>query len=100
MRHLTVMGLQVCALRIGSLFRRTAEDEPQTDGRVLGPGGRDRICDGGIRSAFERAPVDRLVVRIVICSRSGGPHGAKDRKSVVEGKSVDLGGRRIIKKKK
>src|SRR3989442_14550625 len=25
--------------------------------------------------------------------------GAKDRKSVVEGKSVDLGGRRIIKKK-
>src|SRR2546430_17449197 len=26
--------------------------------------------------------------------------GAQDRKSVVEGKSVDLGGRRIIKKKK
>src|SRR3712207_9089507 len=26
--------------------------------------------------------------------------GVKDRKSVVEGKSVDLGGRRIIKKKK
>src|SRR3989442_16007311 len=28
------------------------------------------------------------------------PQGMKDRKSVVEGKSVDLGGRRIIKKKK
>ena len=26
--------------------------------------------------------------------------GSKDRKSVVQGKSVDLGGRRIIKKKK
>src|SRR3712207_7164389 len=30
--------------------------------------------------------------------RADGPRG--DRKSVVEGKSVDLGGRRIIKKKK
>ena len=27
-------------------------------------------------------------------------NGLKDRKSVVQGKSVDLGGRRIIKKKK
>ena len=27
-------------------------------------------------------------------------HGVLDRKSVVQGKSVDLGGRRIIKKKK
>src|SRR3712207_9213491 len=36
--------------------------------------------------------------------RSGSPRccpcGGRDRKSVVEGKSVDLGGRRIIKKKK
>src|SRR2546427_11925464 len=31
---------------------------------------------------------------------SGTTAGSTDRKSVVEGKSVDLGGRRIIKKKK
>ena len=29
-----------------------------------------------------------------------GEMGTRDRKSVVQGKSVDLGGRRIIKKKK
>src|SRR2546426_9464100 len=32
--------------------------------------------------------------------RRGRPARLRDRKSVVEGKSVDLGGRRIIKKKK
>src|SRR3712207_9498371 len=29
---------------------------------------------------------------------TGAGHGSSDRKSVVQGKSVDLGGRRIIKK--
>src|SRR5437879_9301145 len=33
-------------------------------------------------------------------SRTAGSPTARDRKSVVQGKSVDLGGRRIIKKKK
>src|SRR3712207_9507060 len=42
--------------------------------------------------------------RIDAAARAAGRHPADvrliDRKSVVEGKSVDLGGRRIIKKKK
>src|SRR3712207_5544700 len=33
-------------------------------------------------------------------STAPAPRGGRDRKSVVQGKSVDLGGRRIIKKKK
>src|SRR5256886_14319944 len=43
-----------------------------------------------VRTQVEHARVDR---------REHHGHGA-DRKSVVKGKSVDLGGRRIIKKKK
>src|SRR2546425_12491002 len=43
--------------------------------------------------------VDELADRIAAYRRSWEQHG-QDRKSVVEGKSVDLGGRRIIKKKK
>src|SRR3712207_7594362 len=41
-------------------------------------------------------------VRRPVLDRDGGRagHQPADRKSVVEGKSVDLGGRRIIKKKK
>src|SRR2546427_757927 len=35
-----------------------------------------------------------------VATMGWGPTGLEDRKSVVEGKSVDLGGRRIIKKKK
>src|SRR3981189_3962815 len=34
------------------------------------------------------------------CSMSAASRANEDRKSVVEGKRVDLGGRRIIKKKK
>src|SRR2546430_15273198 len=53
------------------------------------------VCSSDLRvarparrgEAGTRAPVDRASV-------------AGDRKSVVEGKSVDLGGRRMIKKKK
>src|SRR2546430_14285750 len=54
----------------------------------------------GIPSSSGRASVPagvKLVVSIHTV-RPGG--GRKDRKSVVEGKRVDLGGRRIIKKKK
>src|SRR3712207_8744151 len=56
-----------------------AEDTPDVDGRL------EIAC---------AASVDH---------RSGGcdhPEGSGDRKSVVSGKRVDLGGRRIIKKKK
>src|SRR2546430_16195780 len=48
------------------------------------------------------APGDALVLNVsrVIPARLHGMRDAGDRKSVVYGKSVDLGGRRIIKKKK
>ncbi len=36
----------------------------------------------------------------LLVNRGKGTEGWLDRKSVVQGKSVDLGGRRIIKKKK
>ena len=56
-------------------------------------------------SAKEEKHLDSLVQRLL---REHDPAGSRvdflgaqyeDRKSVVEGKSVDLGGRRIIKKK-
>ena len=42
---------------------------------------------------------DKLVSAMLLGSNLAVDKGGKDRKSVVEGKSVDLGGRRIIKKK-
>ena len=49
---------------------------------------------------FKLIPDDKVVLKKLaeLQDRSADPH--KDRKSVVQGKSVDLGGRRIIKKKK
>src|SRR4029077_21292040 len=41
----------------------------------------------------------RSLNRRLLGRRKPLPHARRDRKSVVEGKSVDLGGRRIIKKK-
>src|SRR3712207_9522995 len=48
----------------------------------------------GHNGGFSTAPTRRLVQR-----PAPPPYGAEDRKSGVEGKSVDLGGGRIIKKK-
>src|SRR2546430_6070827 len=80
-RHLTVTGVQTCALPITATKHEVANRAKDT-GFVAGPQTRERALVGGIREA------DRILkVRT-------------DRKSVVEGKSVDLGGRRINKKKK
>src|SRR3712207_5977724 len=57
-----------------------------------------RVLAGELREGAElTAEVDREW-RLSACQAHSGTH--VDRKSVVEGKSVDLGGRRIIKKKK
>src|SRR3546814_11956359 len=57
-----------------------------------------RLRSSRLHSATERRMPRRAAVRC-----AAGSHGERDRKSVVDGKSValrvDLGGRRIIKKK-
>src|SRR2546430_17590421 len=72
-RDLTVTGVQTCALPIS--------------GRD-GPVRRDH-CAAGQRAGRLYGGTPRLE-----------SDSRRDRKSVVEGKRVDLGGRRIIKKKK
>src|SRR5260370_22240998 len=85
-RDSSVTGVQTCALPI---FMRTRWRNPRR--------GRGWLR----RRAGRRTGSGRTGGR-----RRGTPHRdcpartATDRKSVVEGKSVDLGGRRIIKKKK
>src|SRR5256885_13577446 len=58
------------------------------DGRHLEPGFRMHQGHGGLRSLLRGTP------------RPAGPGGARDRKRGVEGKRVEFGGGRIIKKKK
>src|SRR5256885_17161815 len=81
-RYYKVTGVQTCALPIyrGSGGGRYVAREPRAaPGRAAGtPRARPRVGHGGGRR----------------------PAGRGDRKSVGEGKRVDLGGRRIIKKKK
>src|SRR3546814_16351003 len=61
-----------------------------------------QVCLGTERLYVERPVFDEFVARLKVAAEALVP-GAPDRKSVVEGKSVsvrvDLGGRRIIKKK-
>src|SRR3712207_9381639 len=59
--------------------------------------GRLRGADRDRARAVERGAVR---IRWPALRARGGRGPAADRKSVVQGKSVDLGGRRIIKKKK
>src|SRR2546430_3955152 len=91
-RDLTVTGVQTCALPIlepaeAAPAVRLRPPEPGEYGWVVERHGAIYAAEYGWDSSFEA-----LVARIV------ADH--PDRKSVVEGKRVDLGGRRIIKKKK
>src|SRR2546430_15834788 len=89
MRDLTVTGVQTCALPIYSASGPDGRAAARRRRRRHRTGGRHRGGVGPRRPA--RAPATLV--------RAGGACPARDRKSVVEGKSVDLGGRRIIKKK-
>src|SRR2546422_9992468 len=84
-RDVAVTGVQTCALPIWCVWMK-----PRS---ALTPNKHWRM--------WRRS---RLYRRRARPSRSGGARRRgrtrRDRKSVVEGKSVDLGGRRIIKKKK
>src|SRR3712207_9039679 len=73
-------------------------------GRRSGARGRRRAGSGGRRrprAPGGTAPPACRRGTAAAGRRAGrGPRAARDWKSVVEGKSVDMGGRRIIKKKK
>src|SRR3712207_9513866 len=78
-RDIGVTGVQTCALPIFPVTLARATDDPRLSARCTA-----RWAPRGSRSRRRRSPAR--------CAAGG------DRKSVVEGKSVDLGGRRIIKK--
>src|SRR5258706_6867812 len=66
-------------------------------------GGIARVnTTGGLDTTFNSNPGASGSVRAIAVQDDGkvAVGGGLDRKSVVKGKSVDLGGRRIIKKKK
>src|SRR5256886_5299527 len=92
-RDLTVTGVQTCALPISSSHRcswgRAVAEQRCELVTVIGDAGmgKSRLAAEALASIEARVVRGRCL-----------PYG--DRKSVVWGKSVDLGGRRIIKKKK
>src|SRR2546429_292881 len=79
-RDVAVTGVQTCALPISS----------------------NRMAEGAAFSWYllDFVRLHGLVVGVGPCVLGGVGQWQADRKSVVLGKSVDLGGRRIIKKKK
>src|SRR3989442_14180168 len=90
MRYADVTGVQTCALPIclpGAAVRRRGVSGPA-------PAARPRYLRGGaVREGPGGEPGPGRGVR-------GAGRRQEDRKSVGEGKRVDLGGRRIIQKKK
>src|SRR3712207_7733950 len=93
-RDIGVTGVQTCALPIsGAAAAHLRADAPGAgEGHPLRRAAR--AAGGGERGA---GGAERRVGAAHRSPRAGPP---ADRKSVVEGKSVDFGGRRIIKKKK
>src|SRR3712207_7886612 len=93
-RDIGVTGVQTCALPIfdtvGGLTFLLA-------GRILAPG-ESVLHPSGWR--LESVDADDRRIKRVRLHAPEEREELEDRKSVVEGKSVDLGGRRIIKKKK
>src|SRR5256886_13176330 len=90
-RDLTVTGVQTCALPISRHAARQRRPDGRCDRTPPPLRGVGRAVAGRRapdRPAAAAAPLGPLARR-----------SFRDRKSVVEGKRVDLGGRRIIKKK-
>src|SRR3712207_6921380 len=85
-RDIGVTGVQTCALPILPLWTLPV---------AIGAG------NAYILKPSERTPLSAVRLGELL-TEAGLPDGVFniDRKSVVEGKSVDLGGRRMIKKKK
>src|SRR2546430_3846853 len=89
-RDLTVTGVQTCALPICQAAARPRAR--RSGARVIRRRAQAARRDDGADARAHRAGGRDAVNSFVIAKT--------DRKSVVEGKRVDLGGRRIIKKKK
>src|SRR3712207_9069505 len=91
-RDIGVTGVQTCALPIWRVGRRRPEDPvpPRRDRRARLAKRRTRRAKRATRPGETRNSP----------GETRNSPGVADRKSVVEGKSGDLGGRRIIKKKK
>src|SRR3989442_9545136 len=90
-RDADVTGVQTCALPI-SPSRSACATRPCSRPPAIWSVTR-------LRAAVSMAS-SRTRISTVLPLRETPPWRMLDRKSVVEGKSVDLGGRRIIKKKK
>src|SRR3712207_9418891 len=86
-RDIGVTGVQTCALPISASATATGSNLASS----TGPSSPSSATRQSLASSTHGSPQ---------ASISSGTSEMLDRKSVVEGKSVDLGGRRIIKKKK
>src|SRR2546423_4639275 len=95
-RDKLVTGVQTCALPISGGSRGN-QDHGRT-GEIAGQ--RPFYLEAGFVGGVVRPGQVDLGGGDGRGRQSGGRRWRGDRKSVVEGKSVDLGGRRIIKKKK
>src|SRR5207253_4443987 len=94
-----VTGVQTCALPIYALQARlddgevrAVDHERHTSDRRIGRGELQELRHGGgaVEQALVHVDVDDVGAVLDLLA---------DRKSVVEGKSVDLGGRRVLRTK-
>src|SRR2546430_7895383 len=91
-RDLTVTGVQTCALPIFATYFSVA--------RISFRSAPVRVASGLALATASATGLGRSFTSSGTGRRMIVPSDRTDRKSVVEGKSVGLGGRRIIKKKK
>src|SRR5256886_6365097 len=90
-RDLTVTGVQTCALPISFTASVTSPVTGTPTGTVTFQDGASALGTGTLSGGTATFTTSAL---------TAGTHSIPDRKSVVEGKRVDIRGRRIIKKKK
>src|SRR2546430_50339 len=91
MQVLTVAGVQTCLLPISGRENVPVPSlaKPTDPVGVVAP-----VAEVSVTVAVQTEPL------LTVTDAGTQPTTVEERKSVVEGKSVDLGGRRIIKKKK
>src|SRR3712207_9498744 len=89
-RDFGVTGVQTCALPI-SPSEPLVEQAEALVPRGRGPDGLLQVVAVAAQQVADR--------HVEVAQLAGRDAQERDRKSVVQGKSVDLGGRRIIKKK-
>src|SRR2546429_8864187 len=95
------MTRQPAATAFGAYSRDTCAPAQNSARSQCAKSKSESSCTGWLRPRkLTLRPRERLLASAYSCA-TGKPRSSRtDRKSGVEGKSVDLGGRRIIKKKK